>query len=445
MSIHFGDGPEIRPEQSRYRCLLWTAAAFLLFVSAASFQSHNILRRLCEPEIQSTEAERGVCTLNDFRDAIYFPVVAFLDRKNPYDAVDFMASYPVGDVFPPYLPMTLILHLPFGLADFRHAATGYLLLTLLLTILLAWLCLKLADLPARWCWVFALGTLFLLSRPGQRNLSLGECTVTVGVGVAMALLYIQKPVLGGIGLGLACYKPTYGIPLVLLFLAQGYFLTAFAGVCVAGILSLCAVYFLVVHSGGLQPFLESLFKGHAWAEERWVSSPATSPGRIDLKGVLGRLLQIDPGIMAEIILFMLLVGAGAWILRSGVCAGREGRLSAREIALLVLLCLTCLFHQEYDLIMLFLPLPAFWKMAAESSSRSERRFAHWVVFLLAVPLFNYLQSVTIQNRLGIIPGSLSWRMAASINGVFLFAALILLFRSGMTLKALSCPNSRPAS
>lgn len=429
---------------TRLRQYLWTAIAFLFFVTVAFSQSQHILRRLCEPEIQATEVERGTCTLNDFRDAIYFPVVAFLDRKNPYDADEFMESYPVGDVFPPYLPMTLLLHLPFGLMDFREAACGYLVLTLLLTLLLSAASLKLAGRPANWRWIFTVGAVILLSRPGQRNLSLGECTVTVGVGVAMALLYIQRPVLGGIGLALACYKPTYGIPLVILFLAMGYYRTAATGACFAGFLSLVAVYFLVDHAGSFQAFLGSLLKGHSWAEERWVSSPLSSPGRIDLKGVLGRLFQVDPGIPGEVILFVLLIGMGAWVLRSGTSHGVAGNLSAHRIAVVVLVCLTCLFHQEYDLVLLVLPLVAFGVVASGSTGAEQRHSALWMLFFMSIPLFNYLQSVTIQSRIGIIPGSLAWRIVASINGVCILGALLVQFRSGMTEKAHTCSRSTPA-
>src|SRR4029450_11224921 len=85
--------------------------------------------------------------LQDFRDAVYYPVVALLHGGNPYDQDAQARRYPVGQSFPLYLPATLVAHLPFGLLPPAEAAWGYFATTLLLTGALAALALAGAGVP----------------------------------------------------------------------------------------------------------------------------------------------------------------------------------------------------------------------------------------------------------------------------------------------------------
>src|SRR4029450_12489403 len=133
--------------------------------------------------------------LQDFRDAVYYPVVAWLHGGNPYDQDAQARRYPVGQSFPLYLPATLVAHLPFGLLPPAEAAWGYFATTLLLT--------------------------GALSRPraGQMTLPLGQVTAQVGLASYVALRWARsRPLLAGLGLALATLKPTYGVPLAALML-----------------------------------------------------------------------------------------------------------------------------------------------------------------------------------------------------------------------------------
>src|SRR5262249_57031367 len=71
------------------------------------------------------------------RDAVYYPVVASLDGRNPYDQSAQARTYPVGQPFPPYLPLTLLAHLPFGLLPHAEAGDLYLAVLVGLTAVLA--------------------------------------------------------------------------------------------------------------------------------------------------------------------------------------------------------------------------------------------------------------------------------------------------------------------
>src|SRR6185295_2450313 len=129
----------------------------------------------------------------------------------------FVIRHPVNSPFPPYLPASLLFHLPFGLLSFPVAEWVHYALTVALMPVLALLALRLAGLvetPAR---IFAVAALLLASRPGHWNLILGQPTVTLVVGVYVALLLAPRwPVWAGVGLAVSTLKPTFGLPLAVL-------------------------------------------------------------------------------------------------------------------------------------------------------------------------------------------------------------------------------------
>jgi len=81
----------------------------------------------------------------DFFSSAYYPVRALLEGGNPHDRAWFLHQYPVADMYGPFLPVNLLIHLPFGLFSPGVAAVLYFGITVLLTMLLAALALRLAD------------------------------------------------------------------------------------------------------------------------------------------------------------------------------------------------------------------------------------------------------------------------------------------------------------
>ncbi|MFN8644343.1 MAG: hypothetical protein U0802_22805 [Candidatus Binatia bacterium] len=148
----------------RRRAAARTALAALLFAAVAGLLALRAWHLVNEPGAPSHE--RWV--LQDFRDAIYYPVVAALDGVNPYDVPAYRSRYPVGQEFPVYSPLTLLLHLPYGLLPYRAAEAAYVAVTLALTLLLAGVSLRLAGAAARADRVLILAALLLLSRPGRQ-------------------------------------------------------------------------------------------------------------------------------------------------------------------------------------------------------------------------------------------------------------------------------------
>src|SRR5690349_18479118 len=58
-------------------------------------------------------------SMGDFALNVYYPSKAFLDGGNPYDQSSYLSGYPVDIPFPPYMPVMLLLHLPFAWLSFH--------------------------------------------------------------------------------------------------------------------------------------------------------------------------------------------------------------------------------------------------------------------------------------------------------------------------------------
>ena len=251
--------------------------------------------------------------LVDFRDAVYYPVVSFLEGNNPYASASYMATYPVGNQFPLYLPVTLLLHLPFGLLPFKVAEVVYFLTTVALMPVLAYLTLRSCRRDATLAAVFGLAFLILFSAPGQWNIFLGQCTAPVVVGTYAALYYARRrPWLSAISVAVASFKPTSGVPLGLLMLARGDVAPVLGGAALSAGLSAAITGVLVRNSGGLTPFLASLAESYHSFGADPIVDPATSPYRVDVAGFVGRLLGRSLGTTVEITIFIFVLGLTAW-------------------------------------------------------------------------------------------------------------------------------------
>ena len=107
-----------------------------------------LVQRAASRANQAGRLDPARWALQGFRDAVYYPVVAFLDGRNPYDQDAQARTYPVGQSFPLYLPLTLVAHLPFGLLPHAKAGALYFIVTIALTTAVAWLAIGGAGVPA---------------------------------------------------------------------------------------------------------------------------------------------------------------------------------------------------------------------------------------------------------------------------------------------------------
>ncbi len=386
----------------------------------------------------------------DFRTAVYYPAVAFLAGDNPYDAAAFTRTYPVPVNFPPYSPLTILLHLPFALLPVGAAAVAYFATILGLTLAIAAMALRLGGLAATVPRIFVVGTLALLSRPGQANLTLGQVAATATVACYTALGWSRsRPWLAATGLAVATFKPTFGGPLGLLMLARGDGGVVLRGLALAAAATAWPALTVVARAGGPAAFAHLVTA----AETTWATRPenaaSTSIIRLDAAALIGRLLGHPPSAPVLVILAAAVLGTAALAVRRlGARDAPTWRLSAAVVCVAILLSS---YHQAYDGLLLTLPVAALvaGRWAPPSVAAPAARAA--LLALLLIPAVNYVGTFAVLPHL---PASHAlWVAATAANGAALLAAFaiytLLAFRAARLAatagRASSAGRSTPPS
>ena len=417
---------------ARYR----GALAVVLFLCVTAAIGYRTASRLNVPGAPHS----GNAGLQDFRDTFYYPVVSFLEGNNPYDPSSHVRTYPVGNTFPLYLPLSLILHLPFGLLPFTTAELVYFLVTAALMPLLAYLTLRLCRHGVSIGSVFGLASLMLLSRPGDWNLFLGQCAATMAIATYAALYFRgRRSWAAAVGVAVASMKPTYGIPLAVLMLAKREVRTVLVGVLIAAVISMGATVILVHNAGGFAGFLASLGASQLDFGADPQVNPATSSYRIDSVAFVARFLGYPLGLMQELGVLIGILGASALGV-SRLERVQEGGAPLLSASLICVAVITCTYHQTYDLLLLALPLTAVAMRRCPLPTSGNAGIRLLLLAALAVPAFNYLVSDSGLRHVG--SSNAWWLAVTSLNGGALILALLLYLGLALRLARLHPAPSR---
>lgn len=392
-----------------------------MFVGVVGVLSYRAISELNVPNHPDSSA----WALQDFRDTVYFPVVAFLDGRNPYDAASYIRDDPVSRTLPLYLPILLIIHLPFGLLPYQSAEAVYYGSMLALTLLLAWMSLRLSGLRSTAAHVFCLAALILLTRPGQMNLLLGQVALQCVIATYVALAFARtRPWLAGLALAFASFKPSFGLPLAFLMLCRRDARAVLAGLGVAAGTSVAVLVPLIATARGVVPFVTSALNGQNAFAAQPFNNALWGPFRIDAPALVARLLDTPLGWVGELLVgLIVLCLAGAivhHVTNREADTARERQLTATIICLAML---ACVYHQTYDALLLTLPLTALvadrWMPAA--ARHPQIRLA--LIVLLGLPALNYLASATAIDVLGLTGGLRA--IVTTVNSAAVFGALAI--------------------
>ena len=368
--------------------------------------------------------------MQDFRDAIYFPVRSFLDWGNPYDSRVHMATYPVGQTFPPYSPLLLLLHAPLGLLPLGAAQVIYMVFNVLLTLVLAHAVLRCTGGSSATQALLIAGVV-LLSRPGQLNVLLGQPTLLLVCGVYLALLEApRRPWLAGLGLALTSMKPTYAVPLALLMLARGAVRPVLIGGGVAVVGAALAGIGPVSAAGGARAFVGLMVDNYAVFAAQDSADPLQSVLRIDVSVILARLLGHPPGTAVDAVSFGLVVGLGALALR------RADRDAPGDIALIAgITCstiLACVYQLSYNLVLLLLPVVALLRQA-RNAVWLRPPWLHALLLLAYAGLaVNYLASESAARLLSFSP--LLRVFASTVNSLGVLTLFVIYCSGGLRIR-----------
>ncbi len=380
--------------------------------------------------------------LHDFRDVFYYPARATLDGRNPYAADSYQPAYPVARPLAPYAPTTLLLHMPFALMPYTTARWVHYAMNLLLLLVLARMCLHECGVYATTALTFGLGALLLATRPAHMTLYIGQCAIYVVIGAYLALQYgRRRPWVAGLGLALACVKPTYGVPLALVMLVRRDFRALAWGAGVTAVLLAIICGILVVDGGGVTPLIVSFRDSYTRLLQDTSANPASSIIRLDVVALVARLLRHEIGRTLEMAISLTVLAVGLWSV--WIVDGTpldERRLLSTTIACLMTLTFT--YHQAYDGLLLALPAVALWTADDRAGLGRAVPFVLrcLLVALMLVPAVNYGATETLLRAFGLKSDHGMWRLITSANSIALTAALLLCVLA--TMRAWGAP--RPA-
>jgi hypothetical protein len=365
------------------------------------------------PTPQNLPEER----MQDFRDALYFPIREFLGGGNPYDPAVMFAHWPVRQNFNLYQPYHLILHLPFALPDYRIGAVAFALACLVLLVVLAVMAAGRARLPLV-AGTVVISTVLVTSQVGKAQMYVGQVNPLIAVGAAGALLLRRSsPGWAAAALSLAWLKPQFGLPLALLLFVRGDRNVALMGTGIAAAASLPVAAILVVRGGGIGEFLDVVSRNLDWASHTGYGAvDSITAQRVDLPAVFFRTTGWLPP-AAELLALCGVLAVTALLAR------RLDRHEQGSEAADVLTCLgivVALVHQPGDVL---IAVPALVALAVVCWRNREETHWRWaaVAALLVVVPFAHLHFVdtAVESLLGA-------RAAVTLDGVAVVAAWVVL-------------------
>ncbi|WP_238412877.1 glycosyltransferase 87 family protein [Saccharothrix deserti] len=355
--------------------------------------------------------------MQDFRDALYFPIREFLAGGNPYHPAAMFEHWPVRQNFNLYQPYHLLLHAPFALPGYRVGAVAFALASLLLLVALAVLAAgRLRQHVPLVLGTAVIATLLVFSQVGKAQLYVGQVNPLIAVGAAGALLARRdSPKWAAVALALAWLKPQFGLPLALLLFVRGSRRVALTGTAIAAVASLVVLVPLIVRGGGVGPFLDVIAANLAHASQTsYGAVDSMTAQRIDLAAVLYRVTGWLPGGAELLALVGVLVVSGVLVRR----LDRMGQPAAADL-LTCLAVVVAIVHQPGDVLIAVPSMVAVGVVWWPRRRERDWRLVGLSVVLLLVP-FAHLHFVSLAIR-----AVSSARVDVTVDGVAVAAAWLL--------------------
>lgn len=375
-----------------------------------------------------TTSRADIGPLTDFRDAIYYPLVALRDGVNPYAVDTYFRQYPVGQEFPLYTPVHLLAHSPLLLFGFGTARAVYWGWNLALVLGFAAVLLRLARWRITVASLFGLGVVILVSDAGKFDLRSGQPTLMVVIAFLLAWRAPPRrsgngwwPVtVGVLGVAVVWSKPTYAIPLLVFLVLCGRLRTALRGTALAILLSALVLPFLVDAAGGMSPLIDSIRDSARITSESPQSKLGTSL-RIDLANTLVRITRIHYSETLGAVIGLLVLAAGAWLVWR--LHRRDPRADTDElvVTLVCILTLSGTYHVAYDYLLLFAPLVLLVRRAPTYPTAWPRRVRPAVLILLALPTFDLLGWSPVNAVVG--KSGFEWMLGTTMESTYVLIAL----------------------
>jgi hypothetical protein len=361
----------------------------------------------------------GEVRLQDFRDALYYPVRELMAGHNPYSPSSMFAHWPVRQNFNLYQPYHLVLNSVFAVGGYRAGAVAFTVLSLIGLLLLAYLAAR--QLRSRVPVVagFAgFSAVLLVGEVGKGQLYVGQINPMVALGAAGTfLLRRTHPGWAAAALAVAWVKPQFGLPLAVLLLILGSWRIALGGTAIAAVASAPVVGYLIADHG-LSSFIDAVRENLSWAENTdYAAVDSMTARRPDLAGVFFRVTGwAPPGLEVASLVVAIVIG--------GLIARRLARSTDPGLAPVAdLICLVtvvvAVVHQPGDIL---IALPA---MAAVAAAFWGRPDGINVIPLVAVALLTvpHVHHAVVERAITEVTNA---RVAGLLDGIATVAAWLLL-------------------
>lgn len=373
----------------------------------------------------------GKWGLTDFRDLVYYPPRVLASGVNPYDVQANARAAPVGNIFPLYSPLLLLLNAPFSALPLPLGQCAMCALNLALSVVLAAVSLRCAGIEPRLANVGWLAALVLLSQPGRANFNWGQIGLwTSLVAIGGAHLAQSQPRWAALGIGLATLKPTIGLPLAWLLFCRGWRRPAVVGAGVCCVLSVAGVLAIFALCGDLPRLATILAENQKALHADPTVNPQQTLQRVDANTLPEFVLGSTwANLIQALTAGVVFGGASVVLLRAGrYKSAVEGAASDADSANLALLSVTVgAYHLVYDALVIFPAVVESFRRGwwGGSGGRWERISA----LLLLVPLLStpwtdyypYCEAISLWLS-GAKPGSFLQGLAACLNSLCLLGA-----------------------
>jgi hypothetical protein len=415
-------------------------AALLVFAAIATWLTANTWSHLRASRLD-------VGPLTDFRDAIYYPLVALRDGVNPYAVDLYFRHYPVGQEFPLYTPLHLLLHSPLLLFSFRTARGVFWGWNLALVVGFAATLLRLARLRVTVAGVLGLASVIMITDAGKFDLRSGQPTLMIVIAFLLAWRALPRPApagvsvaVGVIGVAIVWSKPTYAIPLVVLLSVCSRWRLAARGTALAIALSAVVLPWLVDAAGGFGPLVDSL-RESARVTSRSNQSRLGTGIRIDFANTFVRITHLHYSETVGAILGLVLLGAGAWLVARLHRHRPAADTDELMVTLVCVLTLVGTYHVPYDYLLLLAPIVMLARPAPSLPTAWPRRVRVAVPVLLALPVLDPLGWSPVNAVLG--KSGFEWMLHPTMLCTYVLVALGL--TAWAALRQLRLPASPPAA
>jgi hypothetical protein len=295
---------------------------------------------------------------------------------------------------------------------------------LVLVLALAMVTLRYCEVEPTMAKVFGLAAAILLSRPGHWNLLNGNVSFQVALLSIIALqLARSNPSISGVALGLATFKPTFGVPIGILMLCRRDYRAVRMGFAVGAAGALVAVAVLALAAGGLGPFCDSIIRNYVIAPSHpGIGNVLQDWARIDVPAAVAHLAgSVPPTWISLSLSAACLLAAGLFLWRWSNATDGEG-VGGLSGAVVLLATLACVFHLAYDAVLLFVPVVALSVAKRQPWSSCSLSTRAALIALISIPLINYLATITAMSALH-IHGKARALVCAS-SGLAIVAALV---------------------